>query len=570
MVVQAKTNKAIVEGYIDGVLSGRIVASKMVRDACQRHRDDLAKKDWAFRFDEELAERAIAFFPLLTHSVGDYRGQPFVLYPWQMFIVWVLIGWRRVSDGLRRFDEAYLSVGRGNGKSAFAAALLLLLFGFDTPIEFGAECYTVATKEKQAKIVWGDAKRFVDHEPHLQKYIKRQKANLSIPATDSLCEPLGSDSNNTDGLRPHVVIADEVHAWRQFHRELWQKLVTAMGKRAQPLLMVITTAGTEDSDLWLEIDDIMRSIVDRSNKIEDETKFAFIAELDEDDDIFDESKWAKANPMLEFGVLKVDRLRSEAALAKRKPELRNSFQRFRANRRTSSATSLISSERWARGSGKLPPLNNLECHAGFDWGFRDDLSAMAFVFPLDTVEIDGDAKRRYAIDVDVWVPDGCPHDLHTAPWRTFVDRGELEITRGDTTDVAAIYERLEERIERHGIASIAMDPNNCREFGTRVLNDYGVDAFWFSQSCGKYNEPLLELLAALDEGRIVHGDNELLAWCACHMMTVEDTRGYRMPAKKKTRHKIDPIVAVIMALSECMFAEREEPSMYETEGMLYS
>ena len=565
------TNKQIVDSYIDGVLSGEIIASKPVRAACQRHREDLKSgSDRGIYFDEDTADRMCQFFPMLKHTAGEYSGQPFVLKPWQTFVVWCLFGWRKVSNSMRRFTEAYLSLGRGNGKSAFAAALLLLCSFFDAPIEMQAENYTFATKEDQAAIVFNDAKSFVDGEPQLHGYIKRLKKSLFAPTTKSSCRPLGSDSDNSDGLRPHCVVTDELHAWREKHRELWNKIVTALAKRLQSLMIIITTAGSDDSLLWIEKDDLAREVVSREVEIEDDALFVFIAEIDEGDDPFDEDNWHKANPMLTHGVVKVDPLRRMAADAKRKPDVLKTFTRYHCNRRVSSAEQLINAKRWKQGDKPPPSLAGKTCHSGFDWGWRDDLTALAHVFPLDHVDVEGDMKRRYAIEVDCWVPDGSPHDLTSEPWAGFIRRGELEITSGSTTDTTPIYDRLQERMECHAIASIAMDGNNAREFGTKCQNEYGLESFYFGQSCGKYNEPLMELLAALDEGRILHGANTLLAWCARNMVTVEDARGYRMPAKKKCRQKIDPIVAVIMALSECMFAEREEViSDYDQPGSFF-
>ncbi|MEM8863992.1 MAG: terminase TerL endonuclease subunit [Planctomycetota bacterium] len=565
------TNKQKVQNYIDGVLSGEIVASEMVKAACQRHLDDLENGHTrGIYFNEVIADQTCNFFPMLVHSIGDYQGKAFELEPWQAFIVWCLFGWRQIESNRRRFAEAYLSVARGNGKSAFAAALLLLVFAFDCPIEMQAECYTVATKEEQAAIVFGDAKRFVDNDAELQSLIKRLKKNLSIPSTGSKCMPIGSDSANTDGLRPHCVVADEVHAWRKQHRELWDKIITALTKRSQPLLIIITTAGTEDSLLWIEIDDTARAVVDRTNKIEDDAMLVFIAEVDPEDDVLVEANWPKANPMLASGVVKIEPLRRMAEKARYKPELKDTFTRYHANRKVSSGERLISSKRWAKGNQDLPNLNGIPCHSGFDWGFKDDLTALAHVFPLDSIDVDGTAKRRYAIKLDCWAPRESPHEWSREPWAGFVRSGELEITEGNSTDVWAVYERLQERIDLHGIKSLAMDPNQCREFGQRAENDYGVQSFWFGQTPGKYNEPLLELLAALDEGRILHGGNTLLAWCAHNMTTRKNHQGYRMPDKEKSRQKIDPIVAVIMALSECMFAETEDDTIAYKPGELFA
>ena len=122
-------------------------------------------------------------------------------------------------------------MGRGGGKSPLAAGILLLLFCFDNPVEARAECYTVATKSKQAKIIFEEAKRFVSRNKKLRSHIDSWKENLQIPSNGSKLEPLASESKSADGLLPHVVCADELHEWSPELVGLYDKLETAMHKR---------------------------------------------------------------------------------------------------------------------------------------------------------------------------------------------------------------------------------------------------------------------------------------------------------------------------------------------------
>lgn len=560
----ASTNKELVGQYIADVVSGRRVVGKLERAAVMRHVGDLeTAATRGFEFDEELAEQACCFFPLLKHTTGEYAGQPFELMPFQRFIVWCLFGWVRASDGMRRFRLAFISLARGNGKSPFAAGLLLLLFAFDCPVEMRAECYTAATKKRQAKIVFNEVRRFVQQNADLKSLIRVMATTISIPSNDSTLEPLGQDSENTDGLIPHAIIADELHAWQERHRELWEKLITALGKRRQPMLIAITTAGDDESELWEEVYDFSVQIVDPDSPVSVDDWFVFICEIDDGDDPLDERNWPKANPMLEAGVVKIDHLRSLARRARIVPASKNELVRYHCNKKVTAGSKLFTRELWAKGRGELPELNEATAHGGFDWGWRDDLAAFALAFPLDLVEIDGVARRRYALHVDAWCCAEGPRDLASEPWASWIRDGWLRVTPGNTTDTAAIYGRLDELCERYAIRTVAMDPNNCREFGSRIEPEYGITPFWFGQSHGKYNEPTRELATALQQDRIRHGDNPLLAWSAQNVIASEDSRGYIKPDKRRSKDKIDPICAAIMALSECIFAERESPGFYE-------
>jgi phage terminase large subunit-like protein len=225
--------------YDRRVLKGATLAGELVRLACQRHLDDLKSGPGrGLRFDKHAALHAIDFFPLLNHSQGEWAGEPFVLQPWQKFIVGSLFGWKR-TDGTRRFRTAYDEVARKNGKSRLLAGILLYLFdGDDEP---GAQVFTAATKRDQARIVHSEAVRMVKASPSLRSHIRVYKDNLNIEVTNSKFEPLGADSDTLDGLNVHGAGIDELHAHK--NSGMVDILETARGSRRQPLIFEITTAG---------------------------------------------------------------------------------------------------------------------------------------------------------------------------------------------------------------------------------------------------------------------------------------------------------------------------------------
>ncbi len=435
--------RATVESYVDAVLSGERIAGQKVRDACQRHRDDLQRVSgtalaagedqhhgptqdgqecpsyeddadaFPYRLDEQKAVQACLFFQFLKHTDGEYAGQPFELKPWQAFVVWSIFGWVHRETGYRRFRHAFVSVGRGNGKSPFAAALLLLVFAFDSPLEARAECFTCATKTKQAGITYEQARRYIEDSRPLSSLVELYAHKMVIPSTRATLEKLSGEGKSADGLIPHCIVRDERHEWYgKALRKLDEKIITAMKKRRQPLLIDITTAGNEDSEMWQEDYDYLSLVVSRKTKIENDSRFVLIFEMDDDDDELDESSWHKANPMLEYGVVKIDGLREMAAEAEWNPTKRAELRRYHCNKFTSSAKMPITAEIWSKGNGELPSLFGRPCYQGFDWGWREDLAAAAYVFPLDWQAVEGDFdtvwKRRYAVILDCWIPGVAP------------------------------------------------------------------------------------------------------------------------------------------------------------------
>ncbi len=267
-------------------------------------------------------------------------------------------------------------------------------------------------------------------------------------------------------------------------------------------------------------------------------------------DVFDESVWPMANPMLNEpeSPVKIDALRELAAKANILPSAKNTFRRYYANQMVESYYQLITNELWLLGSGQQTDLKDAFCHGGFDWGWKDDLAGLGLVFPSGEI-----GERNYEFRTWAWIPEGCKRDLTKEPWRSWIASRQLRVTSGDTTDVEAIYKVMEEEvIPNYQLRTIAYDPNNAREFSSNCVNKWGLETFAFSQTCRKYNEPTRELLKALQEGRINHCSHSLLGWCASNMSVKEDSMEYLMPCKAKSSGKIDPMVAIIMGLSEAM------------------
>ena len=356
---KGKQNSA--KQYIDDVLSGRVVVGQRVRQAVERHVGDLrSAKDRGLRFDPKAAERVLKFFGFLHHSKGEWAGRPFVLSPWQVFILWVVFGWKR-ADGTRRFRTAYIEIGRKNGKSTLAAGVALYLFAADQ--EPGAEVYTAATKRDQARIVHSEAIRMVQSSPGLQRFIDIFKDNLSMLRTNSKYEPLGADADTMDGLNVHGAIIDELHAHKT--RNLWDVLETATGARRQPLIFAITTAGFDRQSLCWQQHDYAEKVLDRI--VSDDTHFAFVAALDSEDDWTDRAAWIKANPNLGVSV-KPESLEEQCVKAESLPSAQNAFRRLRLNQWTEQSERWIDLAVWDEGAIAVDPeaLRRRRCFGGLD------------------------------------------------------------------------------------------------------------------------------------------------------------------------------------------------------------
>ena len=161
------------DNYAYDVLSGQILASKYVKLAAQRHLDDKKAQengDHPFLYDDKKAVRACIFIEAQYHTKGRWAQKKanLILEPWQIFFICNIFGWMKASNGLRRYIEILLLVPRKNGKSALAAAIGLYMLCADN--EHGAEVYTGATSEKQAKEVFTPAQLMARMNPAMTSH----------------------------------------------------------------------------------------------------------------------------------------------------------------------------------------------------------------------------------------------------------------------------------------------------------------------------------------------------------------------------------------------------------------
>lgn len=534
-----------VDRYCRDVLNGRQKAGKLQLAAVRRYvRDVREQSKRSFYFDQQRAELAVAFLPLLCHTKGEFDGRPFIPAPWQVFIIWNLFGWRRRSDGTRRFRRAHIEIARKNGKSTLAAAIMLLCFILDG--EPCSEIYCAATKRDQASIVWDEAARMVSRRPYLSRRIRtlESKRQLLLPDGSKFL-PLAADGKTADGLNPHCVCFDELHAWQARHEEFHAKLTTGSGARRQPLFFTITTAGDDRAALWIRERDYCSRVVNGESV--DESLFVFVCCLDDDDNPLDPGCWRKANPNLGVSV-KPEYLEELAAKAAVMPVALNEFRRYHCNQKVESLERAITDQLWITGAHDLPALGGRVCYLGIDMGWANDLASITATFPPLV------ASGPYYWKSWSFIPENSERDLRAEPFAGWIAEKLITVTPGNTTDWATMLQLILRLKRLYTIKTIALDPNNAREPGTQ-LTARGFEVFHFEQNCRMFNEPMRKMVELLRDGRLIHGNDPVLTFAAQNLIGFTDGEGRTRPSKKSSPEKIDPIVAGIMSLSEALFAE---------------
>jgi phage terminase large subunit-like protein len=551
-----------VGNYARAVIKGKIPAGRLVRLACERHLTDCKRKfspRFPYRFDRAKAAWAIRFFSHLRHSKGEWAGQPFVLEPWQEFIVGSLFGWVK-TNGLRRFRNAYTELGRKNGKSTISAGLAILLGFFDG--EQGAEIYCAATKRDQAKIVWEEAERMVKSTPALKKRIKvfRGVSNLHSEATASKLEPLGADSDTLDGLNTHGAVIDELHAHK--NRRVVDVLETATGARRQPLLFYITTAGHDRHSVCWEHHDYSIKILERV--ITDERWFGYIATIDEGDKWDNPKVWAKANPNLAVSV-KVDDLKNKCAKAKQLPSAQNAFRQKHLDEWTEQAVRWMPMDIWdaCRKPRAELSLKGQRCFGGLDLAQSFDITALLLTFP------DGD---DHDILPRFWIPEENLRERvrrDRVPYDVWARQGFLITTPGNVTDYAFIREEIKQLATIYQLVELGYDPWNATQLALQLQDD-GAPMVQFRQGFVSMNEPCKEIERLAVKAAIRHGGNPVLRWMASNVAVRTDPAGNIKIDNEKSTERVDGMVALAMAIG-CWLRHKDEtppPSVYKRRGPL--
>ena len=560
------SSASVLKEYIDGVLSGELVVSKAVRAAVQRHVNDLSKQstqEFPYHFDQNLASKVCRFFPvMLRHSIGRYAGLPFELSNFQVFCKSMIFGWLRDSDNTRRFRRAYRSYARKNGKSTDVAGESIYMAGYDRnpvkgTIEPVSQVVLAATKREQvSKVIFAEARRMREGSPLVAKKSRFVRQEIRFTANDGEIITVGSDKP-FDGLNPHNVNLDELHAWREFHREFYDTMMTGSGSRDQPLISMITTAGDDKSYLWKEVYDYAKSVA--LGTVVDDSFFSFIAELDEEDDPLDEANWIKANPNLGISIT-LEYLRQQASEAKSSSVALNRFTRYHGNRLVTSIECAFDLHAWDKCEGTLSDWSEADAvGAATDLGSRDDLAAEAQVARFVLDDSGENPIYRYEVKCQAYIGEDTQRDVTKSP---FCDWIYSDLIKKSRFPIADLRQNLIEKCANYGCQMVAYDPYNGQVVSGGLTRE-GLQAFRMAQNHAMFNEPIRDFLAAIRDGRVTHDGNPLLRWCVSNAMLYRDRKDHWMFDKKSSGEKIDPIVAVVMAFRvACLAKPRYTGSLF--------
>lgn len=556
---------------------------KNIDTCCQKHRwaclrfindvNRIGKPDFPYIFDEAKAQRFFDWTKLHKHTKGVLAGQFIEITPIQRFIFGNVFGWVHRDTGYRRFTKAYWQVGRKNAKSqslAMVGDYELMADGEDM-----SEVYIGATKADQAKIIYNEVYAMLRRSPEF--FGKRGKKwdekynTITHLKSDSVLKALSKEDRKTgDGLNPQCGLIDEYHAHAT--DEILAVIDSGMIARKQPLLFIITTAGTNFTGPCYRVEyPLVSRLLDPNVDFDIPNYFAMVNELDRDekgnliDDIEDERAWLKANPIAASYPEGVANIRGRLATAKGAPEKMADFLTKNMNIWVNqSENSYLNMEKWkSRGAidADTYTVYGYSVYVGFDLSSKIDLTSVGLVIPLET-----DGERKYIVKGHSFLPESTLNEKEKTdkvPYRLWAQQGYITATPGEVVDYRFMTRWVLDEIERLGlnIKEICYDPYNATYYAQEWEN-MGYTCVEIRQGVATLSEPTKGFREEVYKGNILHEPNPVLEFALSNAVTKIDAQENIMLDKKKSTQRIDPAAAVINAFVRAKNNDNEDISEY--------
>ena len=524
-------------------------------------------------YDQQRAENVCNWFErYLTCTSAEWFGEPFKLIWWQRKILSILYGFVHEETGFRQYTRVFVFVPKKNGKTELSSGIGVFQLIADG--EKAPEVYSIATDYEQAKLSWDGTKNMIENNEMLRKhsglYHRHNPIRIESPKNSGKFRPLSSSAKGKQGLRPSTVICDEMHEWR--NRVIYDGLThpNATMSRRQPIIFIITTAGEQEDHICNEVHAYAVSI--QQGEVTDHRFLPAVWGIDDKEDWTDPKVHAAVNPS--WGITIQPQVVKEACEKAQKTEAEEvNFKRWTCNlfvRKLS--RKWIPMDDWDicaidRTDENQEVMNKMfqthEVYAGLDFAPKNDLTSLALVCKdreRDLIyiqhhtwvtQVEADRKTHAeGIPFDKWIENGW---LEATPVKVFdptmlrmflrtllPEYPMIKVLGYDANRIGAMMQKFDEEDEEAQFITCVDIPNTCRSLNeaTTTLYNYTLNQ------------------------KIQHFDDPLLRYCALNAHVHANKEGLVKPDKSLVQYKIDPIMAIVMAI-DCMIREENEEEEVE-------
>ena len=528
-----------IDQYLDAIRSGKCIVGKRIRRQYEKLSKDIHEPSGGYIFDQKRAEKPIQFIErFCKHSKGEWAAQPVKLELFQKAFVSALFGFIHETTRERRYRETLFYVARKNGKSVLLAAIALYCLIADG--EAGAECYAVASKKDQARIIYEEVCNMVRQSAELADITKKRKSDLYFPLTFSKMQPLGRNSDTLDGLNSSLVIIDELHSIKD--RNTYEVMKQSQSARRQPLLVMITTAGTVRECIFDDMYKYACGVCDGT--IQDEHFLPVLYELDAKEEWLDPMKWEKANPSL-GAIKKLDDLISKIERAKQSPrDLTGILTKDFNVISTTASTWLTFEDINNEETFDIADFKGYYCLGGVDLSHVGDLTAATLLF-MDKNE------KRYVYSM-AWLPK--EHfekrvQEEKIPYDKWYEAGLLRLCEGNQINYSDVTAWFMEMVQKYDItpAWVYYDPYSAAYFVQEMQNN-GFNMVKCYQGVKTLSLPMQKLGADLQAKKINYNNSSILKWCLTNVGIKTDVNGNIQPVKAQSpKYRIDLAASLLDA-----------------------
>lgn len=528
-----------IEQYYKAIENGEIVTSKRVKKQYQKLIQDMEHHD-KYIFDEAKAMRPIQFIEnFCRHSKGELAGKPLVLDLFQKAYISALFGFVDKETGYRRYTESFFFVGRKNGKTTMLAAIALYMMIADG--ESGSEVYSVASKRDQANILFDQAHEMIVQSPDLNKNIRKRKSDLYFSHNFSKMQSLGKNSNSLDGLNAHLVVIDELHSIQD--RNLYEVMKQSQSARTQPLLIMITTAGTHRGTIFDDLYEYACNVVD--GNFTDDNFLPIMYELDHKAEYKLPDCWQKANPALGVSKKVEDIERKVARAQNNMNDLTGILTKDFNIREVTHSAWLTFEAINNEDTFDIKDFTGWYAIGGADLSITTDLSCATLLF------IDPETEMRFVHQM-YWLPeDNLYKRVHEdkIPYDKWHKQGLLRLCSGNTIDYSDITDWFNEMMNDYDISPLWIYYDNySARYWVDEMEAYGFHMVRTPQGAKTLSLPMQNMGADLEKHKINYNNNPILKWCLTNTGVETDRNGNIVPIKNQSpKRRIDGVASMLDA-----------------------